>query len=239
LIIDAHVHLGKFPQTRIDGNPQTLIKIADKLGIDKLCVSSFKAIAYDFYEGNKDLLEAIKEYPGRIYGYVTVNPRFGDEAVEEIRRYVGQHGMVGIKLHAEIQGYPGNDPCVYPVMEEAAKLDVPVKIHAETDETDQLADRFPDVTIIMCHMGGGGDWLKGIRTAKRRGNVILDTTSSCTDVGMVEEAVATIGPERIVYGSDMPLLNPIAQLAKVQTADIDEDAKRKILGENIARILKI
>ena len=88
-------------------------------------------------------------------------------------------------------------------------------------------------------MGGAGDWVSGIRLAKLRDNIILDTTGTVTDSGMVEEAVDGVGPERVVYGSDMPLLDPVSQLAKVRTADIDEESKRLILGQNITRILKL
>jgi len=237
LIVDAHTHLGKCRQTGINGDADFLIKTADKLGIDKLCVSSLRGISYDFYKGNMEVLEAMKRYPDRIFGYVNVNPYFGEEAIKEARRYVKEYGMIGIKLHTVEGMWTGSDPCLNPIFEEAIKLGVPIKIHAEADDTDIMADRFPDVTIIMCHMGGGGDWRKGIRTAKRRDNIILDTTSTCTDVGMVEEAVKAAGPERVVYGSDMPLLNPATQIAKVKTANIDEEAKRLILGENIVRIL--
>jgi len=237
LIIDAHVHLGKCRQTGINGNADFLIKTADKLGIDKLCVSSLRGLHYDFYTGNLEVLEAMKRYPSRIFGYVNVNPYFGEEAVKEVRKYIKEYGMIGVKLHVVEGMWTGSDPCLNPIFEEAIKLGVPIKIHAEANDIDTMADRFPDATIIMCHMGGGGDWLKGVRIAKRRDNIILDTTSTCMDVGMVEEAVEAAGPERVVYGSDMPLLNPVTQLAKVKTANIDEEAKRLILGENITRIL--
>ena len=179
----------------------------------------------------------MKRYPSRIFGYVNVNPYFGEEAVKEVRKYIKEYGMIGVKLHVVEGMWTGSDPCLNPIFEEAIKLGVPIKIHAEANDIDTMADRFSDATIIMCHMGGGGDWLKGVRIAKRRDNIILDTTSTCMDVGMVEEAVEAAGPERVVYGSDMPLLNPVTQLAKVKTANIDEEAKRLILGENITRIL--
>jgi predicted TIM-barrel fold metal-dependent hydrolase len=235
LIVDAHVHLGKFRESRINGDADLLMQAAEKLGINKLCVSSYEGIAYDFRTGNQDVAEATKRFNGRIFGYVVVNPRFGEQAAEEVRKYVKVHDFRGIKLY-----YPSSgDPDVHRIFEEATKLDVPLKIHAEIEDISQLADRFPRATIILCHMGGTGDWVSGIRLAKLRDNIILDTTGTVTDSGMVEEAVDAVGPERVVYGSDMPLLNPVPQLAKVRTADIDEESKRLILGQNIARILKL
>ena len=70
-------------------------------------------------------------------------------------------------------------------------------------------------------------------------NIILDTCSSTVDMGFVERAVERLGAERIVFGSDVPLFDPWCQLEKVKSAEIDEEDKRLILGENIARILRL
>jgi len=85
LIVDTHAHMGKLPilSPKVWMTPERLVETADRLGIEKMCVSSLKALTYDFYEGNQDVVEAMKRYPGRILGYVVVNPRFGAEAVEE------------------------------------------------------------------------------------------------------------------------------------------------------------
>jgi predicted TIM-barrel fold metal-dependent hydrolase len=238
LIVDVHAHLGRCRQTRINGDADFLIKTADRLGIDKLCISSLEAIMYDdFDRGNMEVAEATKRYRGRIFGLVVANPRFGEEAVKQVRKYVREYEFRGVKLY-----YPDpNDPDLPPVIEEAIKCNVPLKIHADTDALDSIALQFPNATIIMCHMGGrdGRDWLKGIRIAKKRDNVLLDSTTTVTDAGMIEEAVRVVGPERVVYGSDMPLLNPVTQLAKIKTADIDEKSKKLILGENTVRILRL
>ena len=57
--------------------------------------------------------------------------------------------------------------------------------------------------------------------------------------GMIELAVAELGPEKILYGSDMPLLDPHTQKAKVTGAEISDPAKALILGGNMARILGV
>ena len=55
--------------------------------------------------------------------------------------------------------------------------------------------------------------------------------------GVIEQLVAEAGAERILFGSDAPIMDPRSQLGKIITADIDEDAKRMILGMNAQRIL--
>jgi predicted TIM-barrel fold metal-dependent hydrolase len=53
---------------------------------------------------------------------------------------------------------------------------------------------------------------------------------------MVETAFQEVGPEKIVFGADIPLLNPFVQIAKVKSAKTSEEEKSLILGKNIARI---
>ena len=50
-------------------------------------------------------------------------------------------------------------------------------------------------------------------------------------------AVRELGPERILYGSDAGGRSFASQLAKVHGANIPDDAKRLILGENLKRML--
>jgi len=126
-------------------------------------------------------------------------------------------------------------------LETAAELDMPVLAHATPDECDHLMQHVPEARVVMAHMGGHpwacGDWHRAVAVATRHENLLLDTASSQIDNGMLEWAVAQLGPEKVIFGTDMPLLDPYTQLAKVQGADIDEKAKGKILGENLARIL--
>ena len=68
-------------------------------------------------------------------------------------------------------------------------------------------------------------------------NDLLETCSTFRTPGVIEQLVAEAGAERILFGSDAPLMDPRSQLGKIITADIDEDAKRMILGMNAQRIL--
>lgn len=94
----------------------------------------------------------------------------------------------------------------------------------------------------MAHMGAtpisGGDWHTAIKVAERHPNLILDTTGSGMDFGMVEEAVRVLGPTRIIWGSDIPMIDPWLNLEKIRGAEISETDKRLILGENIARLVR-
>jgi predicted TIM-barrel fold metal-dependent hydrolase len=46
------------------------------------------------------------------------------------------------------------------------------------------------------------------------------------------------GADRVLFGSDQPLMDPRSQLGKIITAEISEAAKRQVLGENACRLLR-
>ena len=65
----------------------------------------------------------------------------------------------------------------------------------------------------------------------------LETCSTFRTPGVIEELVTKAGADRVLFGSDTPLMDPRPQLGKIITAAIDDDAKRLILGENARGLL--
>jgi len=104
-----------------------------------------------------------------------------------------------------------------------------------------LMQRVPQAIIVMAHMGGQpyalGNWHLAVEVASRHRNLYLDTASSQIDNGMLEYAVEHVGPEKILFGTDTPLLDPWVQRAKVEGAQIPDEAKGLILGGNVQRLL--
>ncbi len=241
MIIDGHVHIGTSSYFHMSADADWLVRQADAAGFDKLFVTDLNALFYDMSEGNDAFARELARYPDRLIGYASVpTPRLGQRAVDEVRRCYETHGMRGLKIYSLPEATIA-EPGTYPLLEVAAELDMPVLAHTTPAECDQLMEHVPQVRLVMAHMGGhpwaSGDWHRAIAVAKRHENLLLDTASSQIDNGMLELAVAGLGAARIVFGTDMPLLDPYTQLAKVQGADLDDDAKALILGGNYARIL--
>jgi predicted TIM-barrel fold metal-dependent hydrolase len=78
-----------------------------------------------------------------------------------------------------------------------------------------------------------------IEAAQNNANVYLETCSTFRTPGAIEELVNGAGADRVLYGSDVPLMDHRPQVGKIVTADISDDAKRLVLGENARRILKL
>ena len=95
----------------------------------------------------------------------------------------------------------------------------------------ELAKRNPEATLICGHTGG--DWELGIRAVRPYANISVDLAGGDPVAGITEMAVRELGAERVIYGSDAGGRSFASQLAKVQGADIPEQAKRSILAGNL------
>ena len=103
------------------------------------------------------------------------------------------------------------------------------------DDFVKLAERHPKTPLICGHTGG--DWELGIRAIQHLPNVYADLAGGDPVAGFTEMAVRELGVERVLYGSDAPGRSFASQLGKVSGANISEDFKKLILGENLKRLM--
>lgn len=248
-VIDCHAHLTHHSRPTWEADDRKLIEAADKLGIDQLCCSTltprWPASLDGFRECNRWTAEGVRRFPGRVLGYCYVNPEYTREALEEIRRYVGDHGFMGIKLYNE---HTCTEPVVFPIVELAIELGVPILHHAshshyfvedqphmsDSGHLAELAHRYPEAMLICAHISGGGDWEWTVKAARHAPNLMLDTSGSVTDADTVDMAAAVVGVDRLVFGCDSSMT---AGVGKIRGADLSAQDKVKILGGNMARLL--
>lgn len=246
-IIDSHAHIG-FSHKQYPLYIRTLekmVEIMDKFQIAKACVSSLKAIQYDFKEGNLELKSQIEKFPNRFIPFCVVHPRDWDYATDELIKCIKEWGWKGLNLHPVDQSYPADCLSVKDIIETAGQLNIPVAIHSSMDDfahpkrIGNLAGQFPKVTFIMVHMGKMLYWTDALEEAIKYDNIILDTTDAMFADGLVETCVKRIGAERIVCGTNLPISYPGPNLKRIQIANIKEQQKQLILGKNIERILML
>jgi predicted TIM-barrel fold metal-dependent hydrolase len=103
-------------------------------------------------------------------------------------------------------------------------------------EMAELAARHPQAALICGHTGA--DWERGLRAIRPYPNVYADLCGSDPTAGFVEMAVAELGAERLLYGSDAGGRSFASQLAKVLGANIPDAAKKLILAGNLKRLLR-
>jgi predicted TIM-barrel fold metal-dependent hydrolase len=248
-IIDAHSHLHHRSRASWSGDDRKLIDAADKLEIDQLCCSILPperpATPESFRQCNTWAAEAMRRFPGRVLAYCFVNPGHTGEALDEIRRCVEGRGFMGVKLYND---YRATEPVLFPVVELAIELRVPILHHAghtmwlsspqprisDGGHLAELARRYPEAMLICAHVCGGGDWEWTIKALRNAPTVFLDTAGSVADEGVIEMASRVLGSDRLLFACDMSMT---ASVGRLRGAEIGDAAKRKILGDNMARIL--
>lgn len=249
MIIDAHVHFP--PGGRVEDLDE-LMEAAERYNIGKICMSSlgpsWKHVpdTSAFIAANREVKFAMDRYPNRVLGFAYVNPLFTRDAIREFKTCMDDFHMNGLKLWVSCRC---TEPAVYPLIEMAIEYKVPCLIHSWAKATGnlpgestpqdvaELAKSFPEAKIIMAHIGG--DWEIGIKAVKKLKNVLVDTSGTICETGMIEYAVKILGAERIVYGSDAPGTDFSSQIWKIKAADINEEEKTLILGGNMKKILEM
>jgi len=249
-IWDVHTHIsgvpGKTPEERLG----KLLEYADRMGISRLCVFMGMSWNYDpppefMRRSNDEVLQAVRKFPDRAFGFVYLNPKHTQASLDELNRCVRDGPMVGVKLWVATHC---NDPALDPLVARAIELKAPVLQHTwikvtgnlpgESTPMDlaELAARHPKATFFCAHCGG--DWELGLRAIRPHPHIYADINGGDPTAGFTEMAVRELGAGRVLYGSDAGGRSFASQLAKVFGAEIPDAAKRLILGENLKRLLR-
>ena len=249
MIWDLHCHLSGVPGRTPDERMAQLIEYANRLGIDRLCV--YMGLTFlqdpspdDLRKQNDDVLQALSHWHDRAFGFVYLSAKHVEASLQELERCVAKGPMVGVKLWVAKRC---QDEEIDPIIRRAAELKAVIFQHTwfktegnyPGESTPQdfaaMARRHPNVPLICGHTGG--NWEVGIRVVRDLPNVSVDLAGSDPTNGLTEMAVRELGPERIIYGSDVGGRSFASQLAKVQGANIPDAAKKLILGENLRRMM--
>jgi predicted TIM-barrel fold metal-dependent hydrolase len=192
---------------------------------------------------NEYIAQVARRYPNRIIGFAEVNPRSPD-AVETLRRCVDDYGLRGLKLHPTMHGYHFVDhPLLDPIFAACNELQIPILVNALDDPfvtplgIEEIARGFPNLPVLVAHMGTVWNLVEAILVAKRNNNIYLETSS--TLLLDVQSAYRDVGPQKIVMGADWPATTFELERAKIRAA-IKNDADRAMVeGQNMRKILRL
>ncbi len=241
-IIDCHAHYGHSELVRITHTEaEGMLRVMDRVGVEKVCVSSFMSIGPDYGTGNKMVAEVIANHPERFIGYAVVNPNQPGKITTELERCFDDYGMRAIKLHPALHRYPIGGPAYEKVFEFAAVRRVPILSHewGAPDLLDRLAREYREVNFIMAHTGfwdGRSDFTYASVVGSNE-NVFVDLAYTNIYYSVLEELVDLLGSSKILFGSDFPLHDLAYQLGRVLFAKLGDEDKRMILGGNMLKLM--
>ena len=242
-VFDIHAHVHQTSDfMMLHASPAEVAGTMQKLGIDGGCVSSIFSIHADCRMGNELVRQAVREYPEKLFAYLTVSPNDRDV---DLDGFFSDPKFRGMKVHAAFHRSRIDDPRYDFFYEYADAHGLPVLFHAweaiDSVHIAQVAARFPHAKLIIGH-GAMRHWevkREAIAAVRRYENVFADTTVSVACDGAIEWIVNEIGADRLCYGSDVPFYDCRHVVGKVATAKLTDDEKRKILGENARKILGV
>ena len=235
-----------------------LIASMDKDGVDISVIVNYGWITHEMcVETNDYILESIARYPKRLIGFCAVQPNSYEAAIDEIERCV-QGGIKGVgELRPDIQLFDLTDKEVMePVIEVMKKHKLILLTHASEpvghiypgkgaitpDMLYPFITSFPDLTIVCAHWGGGLPFYALMPEVKQAmNNVFFDTAASpyLYNPQVYEQVIQLVGADKILFGSDYPLLAQGRYLKEIDSLDLAEETKSLILSGNAQRLLGI
>jgi predicted TIM-barrel fold metal-dependent hydrolase len=217
-----------------------------------------------FGDRNLWLIEELKKHPN-LFGFANINPRnYGAE--KRLEKGV-EMGLVGAKLHPSVHNFIVNDPTIDEFYQVAEDLGITIHIHTGVHGAageslirhynplllDDVAQRHPDLPIIMDHIGGYALFYEALAVLHHNKNCYAGLTSCPWKLDpnpaynpyylppeRVEILLKTVGADRIIWGADYPWHT--VQFLKgsiewVRSWNISDQDKEKILGGNIEKLL--
>jgi len=179
-----------------------------------------------------------QDWQDRLLPFASVHP--GDADAPARLRALAAAGARGVKLHPEMQRFHPDAPEAMAVYAECERLGLPVVFHTGRSGIEPEGLRhfalprryqpavaaFPGVRFVFGH-GGARDLEAAIPIARAHRNVWLGLSS--LGVSQIDRALAALGPDRLVFGSDWPFYHLATTLAKILIVTRGDDGARDAL----------
>ena len=214
-------------------------------------------------KGNDRIAELVKRWPQKLIPFGSVNPLFAD-ALDEFKRAVEVLGMKGFKLSPVYQSFHPMDPRALRIYEQAQEWKIPLIFHTATAQAaniplkwadprlfDDVAYAFPELKIIMAHLGH--PWQKEcIVMARKHPNVYMELSGNFYRPWFFYQALLFAlnwgQTHKILFGSDWPIttpretiegLNKVNQFAKSGLPEIPQAVIDSIIYRDSLKLLGI
>lgn len=207
---------------------------------------------------NEEIAATCAEHADVLIPFASVDPWKGPAAVRLARRLVTEHGMRGFKFHPSLQGFHPNDRIAYRLYEVIEELGVPAVFHSGQTGIgagvpggggirlkysnplylDDVAVDFPALPIICAHPSF--PWQdEALAVATHKPNVYIDLSGWSPKYfpPQLVRYTNTLLKEKVLFGSDYPVITPDRWLADFEALDIKPEVRQLVLKDNAIRLL--
>ena len=228
----------------MSGTSSKLLEQGKKAGISRFLVLPV-AIRPDRVQGINDFLLAQVQQHQEFVGFGTVHAAM-EGIAEEAERIISM-GLRGIKMHPDSQKFNIDDPRLFP-MYEAIQGKIPVMLHVGDPRYDyshparlrKVLDQFPRLQAIAAHFGGYTMQKEALEVLKDT-DCIMDISSSMMfmEKGEPEKYINIYGAERMAYGTDYPLWDPVNEVKHFLELNLTTDQFEQIAWKTAYRFLRL
>jgi predicted TIM-barrel fold metal-dependent hydrolase len=207
---------------------------------------------------NEEIAEVAAANADVLIPFASVDPNKGARAVEEARRLIRDHGVKGFKFHPNVQAFYPNDKALYPLYEVVAEAGLPALFHSGHSGigsglpggggirlkysnpmyVDDVAVDFPELTVVIAHPSF--PWQdEAISVALHKQQVYIDLSGWSPKYfpPQLVRYANTLLRDRVLFGSDYPLITPDRWLEDFARADFRDEVRPLVLKQNAARLL--
>jgi len=234
---------------------EDLVKNMDLNNIKKSIILGYGWTNFNLLqESNNYNLNSFQENPEKLIPFCSINPKF-KENIYELERCINLGAKGAGEIHPSVQNLDIENEFIW---DDSLKLlrenSLPILIHAsepvghlypgkgETypEKIYEFVKLFPENKIILAHWGGGllfYELMKEVKEISK--NVFYDTAASSFlyNPKIFKLAIDIVGSEKIIFGSDFPILDPIRIIKEMET--LNQNDLRNITEKNIKNILNL
>ncbi len=260
-IIDIHTHIypdkiaqkatesvrdfyGLEGSVQMNGTADMLLQRGSQAGIREFVVLPVYNTPKRVRSINEFIVEQVKLQP-RFLGFGTLHADM--PALSQEVEWILEQGLRGIKMHPDSQRFNIDDPKLFPVYEQLQGV-IPVMLHMGDTRYDyshpirlrRVLDNFPHLQVIAAHFGGYS-MFETAREQLSDKDCIFDISSAMMfmEPGQAEHYINLYGAERMAYGTDYPLWNPVTEVNRFLQLKLTAEQFEQIAHKTAERILKL
>ena len=228
----------------MDGTADTLLTRGTKAGIDRFVVLPVAMRPERTRHINDFIIEQVAKQP-RFLGFGTIHA--GMENLTDEVEYIMEKGLLGLKMHPDSQVFAIDDPRLFPAYE-MMQGKLPVILHMGDTRYDyshparlrRVLELFPGLQVIAAHFGGYSMYETAYELLRDK-DCIFDVSSSMMfmERGVAEKFINIYGAERMAFGTDYPLWDPIVETKRFLELDLTDEQFDQIGHKTAERILNL
>lgn len=256
MMIDVNAYLGPFAFRRLrDNTAPTLLALMDRKGIDRAVVASAASITYrNAHAGNEEVAAEVAHHRDRLIPFAVLNPAYAG-CLDDLKICHEQFGMRGVRLFPHWHKYElTSRPClelIHAATGRGMLIQVPVRVedprqqswlidvpNVGSDEIAAVIRAAPKASFIISNGPAYSGSVLGRGNNGLPANYVIDISLMRAELdNEIGRLLASLGEDRIVFGTNMPLHYPDPALVKLELLEAPEAVKEKIRHGNAARLL--